>query len=419
MERVRVSHPGGPLKGRIHVSGSKSISNRVLILNALAESGNPQGSAYNISNLSTSDDTQTLVRLLAATESNVELLDAHHAGTTFRFMTAYLSLQTGAQTLTGSSRMQERPIGPLVSALRDLGADIEYVHKEGYPPLRIKAFKTQKSQKISIRSDVSSQFISALCMIGPVLKKGIELQLEGELVSRPYLEMTLELIRRYGVESTFQENKIIIRPQKYVPRDFKVESDWSSASYFFLLAAIAPESKIELTSYFSDSLQGDKTIMTLAESFGVKSQLQDGVLNISSGKKNNRDLAFDFIKQPDLAQTIAVMAAAQNISFYYKGLRTLHLKETDRVAALAAELGKVGVWLEELQGGFGSWDYKQSGKLKIEAPVFETYQDHRMALSLAPLGYISPVEIKNPKVVEKSFPDYWKDLETLGFRLEW
>lgn len=423
MEKVRVSHPGGPLKGRIHIGGSKSISNRVLILNALASSAGEENSGYHISNISTSADTRTLVSLLSDFKRGATTYDAHHAGTTFRFMTAFLSIQTGEQVLTGSDRMKERPIGPLVTALQQIGADIEYIEKDGYPPLKIGKFKHQKAAKLSIRSDVSSQFISALCMIAPTLEKGLRIELEGEMVSRPYLEMTLTLMRDFGVSAELADGTIIIAPQSYTQCNYEVESDWSSASYFFALAAVARGSEFELTSYHGNKLQGDSFIRQLASFFGVESRLQDKDLTIKSGGREGeslgKDVAFDFLKQPDLAQTIAVMAALQNKTIYYKGLQTLKIKETDRVAALANELAKVNVQLEELDTEFGDWKYRQSGQLRIESPIIETYQDHRMALAFASLGYLSPIEIKNPKVVEKSYPEYWKDLATLGFQLEW
>ena len=422
MKSVRISHPGGPLKGSFHLSGSKSISNRVLILTALALEGKAATDFNNIndniSNLSSSVDTQTLLKLLRENKTGVEELDAHHAGTTFRFLTAYLCLQPGVQILTGSDRMKKRPIGPLVEALKEIGAEIDYAGQPGYPPLRIGGITGEKNNRIKLRSDVSSQFVSALCMVAPLLERGLTIELVGEVVSRPYVDMTLSLMKAYGVEVKNHKDTISILPQVYTNRNYTVESDWSSASYFFSLASIAPGSELQLTAYLGQALQGDSFMMQLGEFFGVESRLDGTTLKLHSGVQLERDLAFDFINQPDLAQTVAVMAAAQNRTIYYGGLQTLKIKETDRVAALATELSKVGVQLSEIKGDFEAWTYKQAGQLIIDNPIFETYHDHRMALAFAPLGYLAPIEIKNPKVVEKSYPEYWKDLETLGFRLE-
>ena len=405
---VRVSHKGGPIRGRIHIAGSKSISNRALILNALSDS------PKEISNLSDSDDTQTLQRLLS---QETDLFDAHHAGTTFRFMTAFLALKKGTQILTGSERMQQRPIGPLVTALNKLGANISYENKVGYPPLRIGDCKVQKIDQINIRSDISSQFLSALCMIAPTLEKGLILNLEGELVSRPYLEMTLKMMHVFGVESSYEGNTIHILPQKYVSIDYTVESDWSSASYLFEVAALAEEAEIELTYFTESGLQADAALMDFCDEFGVSADLSsDQVLTLKSTNSCVKQLDHNFIKHPDLTQTIATICAAKGINIRYKGLKTLFIKETDRVAALQAELGKIGVLLKPSTEK--DFEYVQEGRVEIANPIFDTYQDHRMAMCLAPLGYIAPVVIKNPEVVSKSYPKYWEDLKELGFLIQ-
>lgn len=408
METVRISHPNGRVSGQLRIGGSKSISNRVLILNAL--SADPR----EISNLSDSDDTQALVKLL---HSGSDMLDAHHAGTTFRFMTAFLCLQEGSKTLTGSERMKQRPIGPLVEALRAVGAEIEYLEKKGYPPLKISGPLKQQSNKISIAADISSQFISALCMIAPCLKEGLHIELEGELVSRPYLEMTLGLMEEYGVVSSFKNNLIKIVPQAYQATAYTVESDWSSASYHFAMVALSREGKIELEHYEDKSRQGDSVLSQLSKVFGVKSSVKENVLTIEKDESGATSfLEVDYLDFPDLAQTIAVILAGLNVPCRHKGLKTLSIKETDRVAALEKELAKVGISLAKDEQEDDS--YMQSGTIVMEEPVFETYQDHRMAMAFAPLALRGLIQIENPKVVTKSYPNFWKDLETLGFLLE-
>ena len=406
MEIVKLSHDGSPIRGHIKIGGSKSISNRVLILNALSIG------VGNISNLSDSDDTSTLVRLL---ESGDEVLDAHHAGTTFRFMTAYLCLQEGSRMLTGSDRMKQRPIGPLVEALREIGAEIEYIEQEGYPPLKVSGSLVQKKDRLRIRSDISSQFISALCMIAPCLQNGLTIELEGELVSRPYLEMTIQLMQAYGVQVDQQENSLSIQPQQYEARDMTVESDWSSASYFYSIAAIADDVQISLEHFDQVSLQADNAIRGIGHKLGVACENKDNTLYVRSAMAHSGGIEHDFIKHPDIAQTIAVACAGTGVPIKYKGLKTLFIKETDRVAALQNELSKIGIGLTRIKDG--EYEYAQDGDLKLNEPIFDTYQDHRMAMSFAPLALLSPIQIRNPKVVSKSYPNFWNDLKTLGFQV--
>ncbi len=406
-DKIRLSHSGKPIHAQLKIGGSKSIANRVLILNALSQTASP------ISNLSDSDDTETLVQLLASDE---KVLDAHHAGTTFRFMTAYLALTGGEKILTGSARMKQRPIGPLVDALRELGAEIEYLENDGYPPLKIRNALQQHKDAIEIAADMSSQFISALCMIAPKLPLGLTIKLVGELVSEPYLRMTLKLMQAFGVESQFDNQLIKIRPQEYISAPFTVESDWSSASYPYAIAAIARDAKIQLSYFKENSVQADSTIQTFSEDLGVRSSLQDNTLTLESTNQNKPELEHDFLTHPDIAQTVAVIAAAKNIKISYSGLKTLAIKETDRVVALQQELSKVGVKIVKTEDS--NSEYVQSGEAKVELPEFETYQDHRMAMALAPLALLGPVKIINPKVVSKSYPNFWKDLTTLGFVIE-
>lgn len=404
---IRLSYSGHCPAGRIHIGGSKSISNRVLILKALSST------CGKITNLSDADDTQTLLKLLASNENE---LNAGHAGTTFRFLTAYLCLQDGTRMLTGSPQLQKRPVGPLVDALIQLGASIEYVGETGYPPLKITGPLSVQTNKVSIRSDISSQFLSALCMIGPKLKGGLTIELTGDQVSKPYLDMTLSMMKEFGASVKEEGSVIIIAEGDYNIPDYMVESDWSSASYYFALAAMAKDAHIQLTDFKAISLQADSAIKGIASKIGVIEKVADNVLHIKSAFSPSDSIEHDFIKHPDIAQTLAVTSAACDIPISYRGLKTLSIKETDRVAALQTELAKIGVTLEKDPSGI--YEYVQDGEPKINEPVFDTYEDHRMAMSLAPIALLAPIQIKNPQVVSKSYPNFWKDLESLGFVIE-
>jgi len=406
---VQVSYKGGPINGRVHISGSKSISNRALILNALSVT--PQV----ISNLSDSDDTQALQRLLSQSDG---VFDAHHAGTTFRFMTAYSAMHSGEQVLTGSEQMQQRPIGPLVEALNEIGAAITYQNAKGYPPLKIGAFGSQKKREITVQADISSQFLSALCMIAPTLPEGLVIKLAGALVSEPYLLMTLQMMASFGVVSSYVDNTIVIQSQIYKSIAYAVESDWSSAGYLFAIAALAQDSEIILSHFSNAGLQADAKIMEFCHQFGVEATLSsDKTLRLRSSDRFASSIDHNFITHPDLTQTIAVICAAKGISIKYSGLKTLYIKETNRVEALKIELNKVGVTMTESEDA--AFEIEQKGKAYIQEPTFDTYQDHRMAMCLAPLGIIGPITMRNPEVVSKSYPNYWRDLEQLGFSLDW
>jgi 3-phosphoshikimate 1-carboxyvinyltransferase len=405
MSELILNGPKDPINTSLKIGGSKSISNRVLLIRALSQS------QFEIDNLSNSDDTSTLLKLLE--NGDQYTYDCHHAGTTFRFLTAYFSLQKGEQILTGSNRMKQRPIGPLVEALISIGADIEYIENDGYPPLRIKSFKNQKSDKIKIKADISSQFISALCMISPVLKKGLKIEFQGELVSKPYLEMTLSIMSTFGITSQFNNNCITINSQSYKSQNYLVESDWSSASYHFAIASLLPGSEIRLNHYFKSSLQGDSAIVYMAEAFGVESNFEGSQLIIRSNFGHQSSFAYNYIKQPDIAQTMAVMGAAKNMNLQFKGLKTLRIKETDRIKALQNELQKVGVSFQKSVDD--QYEFENVGKIKINGAKFETYQDHRMAMAFAPLAILGEIKIMNPAVVSKSYPDFWKHLEEMGF----
>ncbi len=403
------------LKGQIHLDGSKSISNRVLIIRALS------GHNFPIHNLSTCDDTVSMAKLLSSPEP---VLDVGPAGTTFRFLTAYLSLQSGEQVLTGSNRMLERPIGPLVEALRTLGADIEYVTKEGYPPLRIKSPKHLGAVNVlSVPANISSQFISALVMIAPILPNGLIINLEGDLVSASYLNMTLSMLDQFGVQSNFNGQQIEIKSQPYQGREYTVESDWSAASYHFAMAALAKEVDYTLTGLFAQSMQGDSVTPELFKKLGVHCEWNGDQLHLKRGNTPQKTFEFDYILCPDIAQTMAVVLAAKGITGLFSGLQTLSIKETDRILALRTELAKVNVSFLKMPAKFSHRSEKEyhmvEGKADWqEPPLFATYHDHRMAMAFAPLAMLQPIRIDDPEVVGKSYPDFWKHLMEIGFTIQ-
>lgn len=382
---------------------SKSISNRVLILDALS------GSKSTLHNLSDANDTQLMLKRIGSPE---RVIDVEDAGTTMRFLTAYFSVTGQHKTLTGTDRMKERPIGILVDALRSLGAEITYLEKEGFPPLEIKQFSGQKTNAISIRGDVSSQFISALMMIAPVLPQGLSLRLEGKVGSRPYIEMTASLMKAFGVDVELLEREVQIPAGKYQPTTFSVESDWSAASYWFAFTALAEEAEVQLPRLFLESLQGDSAIVGVMRQLGVNTTTEGDAIRLTKGTSSD-NLSHDFTHCPDLAQTVAVVCAARGIPGKFTGLESLRIKETDRIAALQNELRKIGADLVEFAD---HWELRPSAKLPGSAH-FNTYKDHRMAMAFAPLAALMNVEIENPSVVRKSYPRFWDDLKTVGFEV--
>lgn len=414
---LRLSCQNPIIKGNIQLDGSKSISNRVLIIKALC------GSSFDIKNVSTSDDSLIMQKLLIPNQS---LLDAHHAGTTFRFLTAYYAIQEGTQVLTGSERMKQRPIGPLVDALNYLGANIEYLEKKDYPPLKIHSPSASWKSHIVLPAHVSSQFISALLLVAPCLPHGLSIDLEGEIVSKPYIEMTIALLRFFGIDVQWQGQKIHVPNQKYQGRDFYVEADWSAASYYFSIAALSEEAYLEILGLSQDSLQGDQEIKNICQAFGVEAWFEGEILKIKKSKDTHhiQTFEYDFVRVPDLAQTVAVMSAGLGCSGLMSGLQTLKIKETDRIAALQHELAKLNVFLHRLPSRFSKKTnaeyYIQEGKVTTgaEIPTIETYNDHRMAMSFAPLALLTPIIIMDPMVVSKSYPLFWRDLRSIGFEIE-
>jgi 3-phosphoshikimate 1-carboxyvinyltransferase len=406
---IQLSHPSKKIKGSITPPSSKSESNRVLVINALA------GNNAELSNLSNARDTETMIKLLSDMSNPVwDVLDA---GTTMRFLTALSAVSGVEREMTGTTRMKERPIQLLVNALRELGASIEYKEKEGYPPLLIKPFNTQQAHTdyIKIKGDVSSQYITALLMIAPILPNGLTIELLGHVGSKPYIDMTLKLMQHFGVTSEWTENKIQIKHQQYTPNAYKVESDWSGASYWFSIVALAQEADLYLNGYIKNSLQGDAAIVQIMNQLGVQTTYTNEGLHLT--KKNvNKTFEWDFTHCPDLAQTIAVICAVKGVEGTFSGLQSLRIKETDRIAALQNELKKFGIDMIEIEK---DTTYKVlPGRFKVNNQSIYTYKDHRMAMAFAPIALLGDLIIENPSVVDKSYPDYWRDLNEVGFDIQ-
>jgi len=403
-----LNYSGGQSGRRIKLNGSKSISNRVLIIQALC------GASFSISNLSNAKDTTTLDTLLAHI-SDGAVLDTGAAGTTFRFLTAYLAFQEGSQTLTGSDRMKERPIKVLVEALRKLGANIKYLEREGYPPLQINSAVYNGVEEIELPADVSSQYISALMLIAPYLPNGLKIKLTGEIVSLPYLMMTKNLISFFGGDVGFEEDTFTLRPSTYTAKTFQVEGDWSAASYYYAVVAFEQKGfQLELEGIHQDSLQGDHVMTEIGRHFGVETSFDNSMATLSkiSDVEKGR-FHYDFMLCPDIAQTVSVMMAGLGVQGKLTGLKTLRIKETDRIQALRVELAKIAVKVDD----HGQEDnFTQEGKFDLsETPSFDTYEDHRMAMALASLAIYDTIQINEPDVVNKSYPEFWNDLKKIGF----
>ncbi len=404
--RYRLSAPSA-IKATIQLPASKSISNRALIINALAEG------KYTPDNLSDCDDTLVMIKALTRNEATIDIMAA---GTAMRFLTAYLSVTPGERTITGTARMQQRPIQILVNALRELGAEIDYTHQEGFPPLHIKG-AVLKGNEITLKGNVSSQYISALLMIGPTLKNGLVLHLSGKIISRPYINLTLQLMQDFGARAIWTSpDSISVAPQPYTSIPFTVESDWSAASYWYQIAALSPKAEIELLGLFRNSYQGDSRGAEVFSRLGITTEFTaKGVKLKKTGKAPER-LEENFIDIPDLAQTFVVTCALMNIPFRFTGLQSLKIKETDRIAALKNELKKLGYVIEKENDSVLMWNGEQC---EPEAtPVIATYEDHRMAMAFAPAIICHPtMQIANPQVVSKSYPRYWDDLKQSGFQI--
>lgn len=408
MTNIKITTPGQIANATIDLPSSKSISNRLLILNALSYS------PYPVKNLSDSDDTRALA---VALTSNANLFNVGAAGTTMRFLTAFLSRIVGQWIITGSERMKERPIGVLVDALKELGANIEYTEKEGYPPLKILGSSLQ-GKTLELPGDISSQYISALLMIAPTVTDGLTLKLKGDITSRPYISLTLKLMEQFGIKSEWTDDTIIVPEQELKPVESKAEGDWSAASYWFQIVALARgDASIKLKGLDRYSLQGDSEVADLFTQLGVKHKFSQKGLQLTKSGEVTRHFSYNFTNQPDLAQTFAVTCACLNIPFHLTGLHTLKIKETDRISALIAEAEKLGFVFSTNDIDDLKWD---GTKTEItESPVISTYHDHRMAMAFAPAAItFESIVIENPEVVSKSYPGYWEDLKKAGFEME-
>lgn len=412
----RISPPSGKISAIIDPGASKSISNRLLIIQALCDAD------IVISNLSDSDDTRVLVEAIKQVKDNPggELtIDISHAGTSMRFLTAFLATQPGEWTLTGSDRMKQRPIGILVEALRFMGAQIEYLGENGYPPLKIYGMSL-KGGEIEVDGSVSSQFVSALLLTSVEFYHGLVIDFIGDVVSRPYINMTLKMMENYGVYGQWQGNRISVSKQKYdcaADRNTcQVEADWSSASYWYAITALSDqETEIELKNLRKTSVQADALVAAIFAFFGVKTTETDDGLKINKYPSETASFCFDFSDCPDIVQTIAVVAAAKKIHCTFNGLSTLRHKETDRISALQTEIKKLGA--EFIDNGDGSFDLVPGDRVSADL-TFGTYDDHRMALSFACLAAKFPdVKIEDPSVVTKSYPRFWDEMRKAGFQV--
>lgn len=425
--------PPSSIRTSIQLPASKSISNRALIIHALGKGDClPE-------NLSDCDDTRVMVKALTEGGDTIDILAA---GTAMRFLTAYFSITPGQRILTGTARMQQRPIQLLVDALRQLGADIAYTNREGFPPLRIRGKELNNCEQknceqennkqevceqekketlcseLTLQGNVSSQYISALLMIGPMLPHGLTLHLSGNIISRPYIDLTLQLMGEFGAKAEWtSESTITVHPQPYHSVPFTVESDWSAASYWYEMAALSEEAEIELTGLFPNSYQGDSRGRELFSQLGVETAFTPhGVKLTKSGQRVER-MEADLVDIPDLAQTFVVTCALLNIPFRFTGLQSLKIKETDRITALRNELRKLGYAIEEENDSVLYWNGERC-EAEV-SPLIATYEDHRMAMAFAPAALCCPsVRIAHPHVVSKSYPRYWDDLRQAGFRME-
>ncbi|MGF7037782.1 3-phosphoshikimate 1-carboxyvinyltransferase [Mucilaginibacter lappiensis] len=432
MQNIILTKSNKQINGTVHLTGSKSECNRALIIEALSDG------KVKVENVSDAADAVLLAGILRGTKSEVlslepevlsqrskdlelrtqdlRLVDIGPAGTAMRFLTAYFAIQDNEVILTGSQRMKERPIGILVDALRELGAHIDYEEKEGFPPIKLKGSFEQQTSKISIKGNISSQYITALLLIAARLPFGLELHIEGELTSRPYVEMTLAMLETAKIQHSWEGNVITISNQEFATTSLHVEPDWSAASYWYAIAALADEAELLLTGLTQYSLQGDSVITEIMANFGITSQFKDGGVHLTKEIKPLARKIFDLKECPDLAQTIIVVCAALGHEATFTGLETLKIKETDRILALQTELAKMGVKLIE-KGQVYKLDCSE--KFIPERIFINTYHDHRMAMAFAPLALIIPqLEFENGPVVDKSYPAFWTDLAGLGFGVQ-
>lgn len=394
------------IEANIELSTSKSVCNRALIIAALCKA------SVKLNHISDSDDTQVLN---AALNSQGPQYNIGAAGTAMRFLSAFLAQKEGQWEITGSERMKNRPIGILVDALRELGADITYLEKEGYPPLAING-KQLKGGELMLKSTISSQFISAILMIAPTLKGGLNLTLDGEIISRPYIQMTLDIMAYFGIESQWNDHVISIPEKQYDATHFDVEIDWSGASYWYEIVAFSKKASILLKNAKATSYQGDADVQNIYKSLGVKTSFTEAGALLSHTGETCEFFECNLLNQPDLAQTVVTTCAILGIPFRISGLQTLRIKETDRIAALISELSKYGIAIYESSPGTLEWQGETCKK--AENISIATYEDHRMALAFAPTAIVHPgIIIEDTDVVSKSYPGFWADLQLAGFTL--
>ena len=402
----KISKEFQDIQGAVSISGSKSESNRLILLRAYT-------SYFKIFNLSNSDDTQLM---LSAIESDKKEINIGHAGTAMRFLTSYYSsISENSKVLTGSNRMKQRPISILVDALKDLGSDIEYIDKSGFPPLKING-KNILTNSVTLPADVSSQYISSLMMLGVSLENGLKIKLSSEITSLPYILMTKKIIDRIGGITKIDDGEITIEPfkEKIIPEQF-VESDWSSASYFYSIVALSDSARLTLSTFFKESLQGDSRLVDIYKIFGVETKFEENHIILMKNKIDlPKSINLNLKDSPDLAQTIIVTCLGLGVDCRLDGLHTLKIKETDRLIALKNEIEKFNV--DKVEITENSITLENNSNLKHEV-VIDTYNDHRMAMSFAPLSLLVPIKINNPEVVTKSYVNFWNDLESLGFNI--
>ena len=409
----RLSSPTHHLQGTVILESSKSISNRALIIRSLCKDN------FEIERLSGSDDTDALVAMLASTEN---VLYSGHAGSSYRFMVAKACLGNREVTINASEQLRRRPVGPLVKALQTLGADITYLNKEGFPPLKITPSKNfgKKINEVTLQAGISSQYLTALLLIAPVLPNGLTIHLAGDPISVSYIHMTLAMMEYFGIGHSWTNNTIRIEHGEYKAKDYTVEGDWSAASYFYSMAALAEKAEISIEGLEEKSIQGDAVTKEIYAQLGVDTSFtENGVLIIKKEiKERLKEFNYDFSHCPDIAQTLMVTLAGLGIKGSLSGLRTLRIKESDRIMAMHTELARVKTSLNVKEEGdsitaliSGRAKWKDRGK-------FDTYEDHRMAMSLSPLACINPITIKEPEVVSKSYPGFWKDIESIGIKIE-
>lgn len=398
------------INSTIFLPSSKSISNRALILNALSMN------TSTLENLSDCDDTNVMIDAFKSGSTGNNLIDVKAAGTSMRFLTALLAITPGEWIITGTERMQERPINILVEALISLGARITYLGNIGYPPLKIKGTALDGGE-IYLSGDVSSQFISALLMIAPMMSKGLTIHLEGNIVSIPYIKLTLGMMAQFGVKTHWNDKTIKIYPEEYKPTHYVVESDWSAASYWYEMAALADDAHIELKGLFKNSMQGDSKVAELFADLGISTEYTDESIVLKKTNKVTKKMFHNFVNEPDLAQTFVVTCCMMNIPFMFTGLQSLKIKETDRIEALKAEMKKLGYLIYDSENSILEWNGE---KCEPETnAVIKTYEDHRMAMAFAPAAIkLGHINIAHPNVVTKSYPRYWNDLKHVGFTVE-